>query len=163
MNRRHTILAMLAVLASLVSPTMSTFADEPTITDKQRVEDKETGLKITFKLMHGTKPQATLVLADSQLTAAAQKQLDKIFVESGMLETPNFKQTGVAMDSSLFAIDIKQNGKSHHAEIDESSAPPAYAKLIKFIQKHGTKPPTVSKEAEASATVTADATAAGAQ
>lgn len=109
---------------------------------------EETGIKIDFKQIHGSKPQSPLTLVDSEFTAALQKQLEKIFTEGGMLETSSFKQEPAAnLSSALYSIDISAHGRIHHATIDEASAPPAYTKLIKFVLKHGVKPPQPLVEA----------------
>ena len=99
------------------------------------------GLKIEFKQLRGGRPQPALVLQDADLTPVAQKQLDKALTDGGMLETGTFKQSpGMNMASCFYQIKININGKTHEAEIDEVSAPPAYAKLVKLILKYGHKP-----------------------
>jgi hypothetical protein len=98
-------------------------------------------VNIEFKQIRGPKPQAPLVVQDADLTPVTQKQLDRILAEGGMLDIGMFKQSpGMNMKSSVYAIKMKINGKSHECEIDELSAPPAYAKLVHLILKCGHKP-----------------------
>lgn len=115
-------------------------------------------LKIDFKQIHGTRPQSELSISDAGLTPVALRQLDKIFAEGGMLETATFKQESASnLSSALYSITINSQGKIHQAVIDETSAPPAYTKLIKFILKHGVKATPVAQDTE---TTTAERTAA---
>jgi hypothetical protein len=98
-------------------------------------------VKIEFKQIRGTKPQPALVVQDADLSPIAQKQLDRVLAEGGMLDTASFKQTpGMNMASCFYEIKMNIAGKTHEAQIDEVSAPEAYAKLLKLILKYGHKP-----------------------
>lgn len=75
------------------------------------------------------------------MTPVAQKQLDRILSEGGMLETGSFKQSpGMNMASAFYEINMNVKGKAHVCQIDEASAPAAYSKLVKFCMKYGHKP-----------------------
>jgi hypothetical protein len=108
-------------------------------------------IKIDFKQIRGPKPQAPLVVVDADMTPLAQKQLDKILAEGGMLETATYKQSaGMSASSAFWEFKLAVNGKTHEARIDEQQAPTAYLKLVKFVQKYGHKlPEDTAKETQA--------------
>jgi hypothetical protein len=123
---------MTKILLSLVA--LAAFVSMPCANAAENV-------KIEFKQIRGTKPQPMLVMQDADLNPIAQKQLDRILAEGGMLETATFKQTpGMNMAACFYEIKMNIAGKTHEAQIDEDSAPAAYGKLLKLILKYGHKP-----------------------